>query len=71
MNHSSGPCIIVLALTKPHFKGLDMRNLQYEIRISQKHHPKIAMRNRFFESEFISQVTFCPNLANQREKITT
>ena len=27
----------------PYFKGLDMRNLQYEIRICQKSHNKVTM----------------------------
>ena len=35
--------IIVQAPTIPHFKGLSMRNLQYEIRICQKQHTKVAM----------------------------
>ena len=35
--------IILLATTIPHFKGLGMRNLQYEIRICQKQHTKVAM----------------------------
>ena len=37
------PRIIVEALSISHFKGLDMRNLQYEIRICQKHHNKVTM----------------------------
>ena len=35
--------IIVQAPTIPHFKGLSMRNLQYEIGICQKQHTKVAM----------------------------
>ena len=35
--------IIVQAPTIPHFKGLGMRNLQYEIRICQKSHNKVTM----------------------------
>ena len=35
--------IVVQAPTIPHFKGLGMRNLQYEIRICQKQHTKVAM----------------------------
>ena len=35
--------IIVQAPTIPHFKGLVMRNLQYEIRICQKQHTKVPM----------------------------
>ena len=35
--------IIVQVPTIPHFKGLSMRNLQYEIRICQKQHTKVAM----------------------------
>ena len=34
--------IIVPAPSIPHFKGLDMRNLQYEIRICQKSHNKVT-----------------------------
>ena len=34
---------IVQVPTIPHFKGLSMRNLQYEIRICQKQHTKVAM----------------------------
>ena len=37
--------IVVQAPTIPHFKGLGMRNLQYEIRICQKQHTKVAMSN--------------------------
>ena len=35
--------VIALAPTIPHFKGFSMRNLQYEIRIYQKQHTKVAM----------------------------
>ena len=34
---------IVLAPSIPHFKGLDMRNLQYEIRVCQKIHNKVTL----------------------------
>ena len=34
---------IVQAPSIPHFKGLNMRNLQYEIKISQKTHTKVTM----------------------------
>ena len=49
---------IVLAITIPHFKSLNMRNLQHEIRVCQKHHNKVTMilcqlSVSFFESEFI------------------
>ena len=42
--------IIVQAPFIPHFKGLVMRNLEYEIRICQKIHTKvtISMLSRFF-----------------------
>ena len=35
--------IVVQAPTIPHFKGLDMRNLQYEIRVCPKQHTKVSM----------------------------
>ena len=35
--------VLALAPTIPHFKGFSMRNLQYEIRIYQKQHTKVAM----------------------------
>ena len=35
--------IIVQAPTIPHFKGLGMRNLQYEIKFCKKQHTKVAM----------------------------
>ena len=34
---------IALAPTIPHFKGLEMRNLQCEVRICQKQHTKVTM----------------------------
>ena len=34
---------IVNPLSRAHFKGLDTRNLQYEIRICQKTHIKVTM----------------------------
>ncbi len=34
---------IALAPTIPHFKGLEMRNLQCELRICQKQHTKVTM----------------------------
>ena len=34
---------IVLAPSKPHFKGFSMRNLQYEIRICQKSHNTVTI----------------------------
>ena len=34
---------MVQAPTIPHFEGLGMMNLQYEIRICQKQHTKVAM----------------------------
>ena len=33
--------IIVLAPSKPHFKGLGMRNLKYEMRLGRKSHKKV------------------------------
>ena len=35
--------VIVEAPCTAHLKGLDMRNLQYEIRICQKHHTKVTI----------------------------
>ena len=35
--------IIVQASNTPHFKGFDMRNLQYDIRICQKTHHKVTI----------------------------
>ena len=35
--------IIVWAPSMRHFKGLGMRNLQYEMRICQKSHIKVTM----------------------------
>ena len=42
--------IIVLTLSTPHFKGLGMRCLQFEIRICQKNHNKVTltMLSNFF-----------------------
>ena len=37
--------IIVLAPSIPHFKGLGMRNLHYEIRISKKSHNTVTNHN--------------------------
>ena len=34
---------MIQALSIPHFKGLGMRNLQYEVRIFQKIHDKVTM----------------------------
>ena len=34
---------IVRSPSIPHFKGLDMRNLQYEIRVCQKIHNKVTL----------------------------
>ena len=40
---SLGRIIVLATTTIPHFKGLGMRNLQYEIRICQKIHNKVRM----------------------------
>ena len=34
---------LVIATTIPHFKGLDLKNLQYGIRICQKHNTKVTI----------------------------
>ena len=34
---------MIQAPSIPHFKGLGMRNLQYEMRICQKNHNKVTM----------------------------
>ena len=51
--------IIVQAPTIPHFKGLGMRNLQYEIRICQKSHNKVTKSLLMYGSIFYdSDVSF-------------
>ena len=61
--------IIVQAPIIPHFKGLVMRNLEYEIRICQKIHTKVtitmSMLSRFFESDVIIK----KETRNQKSKL--
>jgi hypothetical protein len=47
--------IIVWAPRIPHFKGLGMRNLQYEVRICQKSHDKVT------KTVFVDQTLFGKN----------
>ena len=42
----------------PYFKGLDMRNLQYEIRICQKSHNKVTM-TVYVMVRFLMKQTLC------------
>ena len=56
--------IIVLAPSIPHFKGLGMRNLQYEIRICPKTH-----RHYLLDALFGIQMKPC--CTNLREKFTS
>ena len=44
----------------PHFKGLDMRNLQYEIRICQKGHNKVTKTVLSLLRFFMRQTLFIP-----------
>ena len=50
--------IIVQAPSIPHFKGLGMRNLEYEIRVRQKTHTKVTMAMSMLWQFFLKQTLF-------------
>ena len=53
--------VIAVAPTIPHFKGFSMRNLQYETRIYQKQHIKVAMSTYAkVVIVFLKQTLVCP-----------
>ena len=51
--------IIVQAPTIPHFKGLSLRNLQYEIKICPKQHTKVAMSTYAKDVTIFSKQSLC------------
>ena len=54
--------IIAQAPGLPHFKGLGMRNLEYEIRICQKIHTKVTITMSMLSSFFFNQTLYEKNL---------
>ena len=55
----------------PYFKGLDMRNLQYEIRICQKSHNKVTMTVYIMVQFFMNKTlqTLCNKNSNLLFKV--